>query len=89
MRLISTAVTAALAMLWLGGATAQVQTQETAQAQQDRIPTPCALVCLPPTQLNADKCMCEEATPVKPPCAIVCPDPDTVADLKGCFCLTK
>jgi hypothetical protein len=88
-RSLSGAVAAALTMLLLCGDGAQAQTRRTAQAQQDRT-TPCALVCVPPARLNADKCTCEESTPVAPPpCALVCPDPDAPRDPLACRCLTK
>jgi hypothetical protein len=91
-RPMSAAVAAAVAMFLLGSVAVQAQTQAqgTGQAQPERVTTPCALVCLPPTHLNAEKCKCEESTPVTPPpCALVCPDPDSVLDTKACWCLTK
>jgi hypothetical protein len=88
-RSLSGAVAAALTMLLLCSDGSQAQTRRTAQAQQDRT-TPCALVCVPPARLNADKCTCDGATePPPPPCALVCPDPDAPRDPLACRCLTK
>jgi hypothetical protein len=64
-----------IASLLLGGAPAQA--------------APCALVCFPPTVLNAKKCACEAGLAVKPACSLVCLDPDQTLDAQKCVCVRR
>lgn len=49
---------------------------------------PCALVCFPPTVLDARKCSCVAQSPSKSePCALVCLGPNETLDSKQCLCV--
>ena len=50
---------------------------------------PCSLVCFPPAHLNARKCSCEEATPRRPACSLVCLNPDETLDARKCACVRR
>jgi hypothetical protein len=59
-------------------------------AQAQPVVGPCVLVCFPPAHLNAKKCSCEEASPVRGPvCSLVCLDPDTTLDARKCACVRR
>jgi hypothetical protein len=51
---------------------------------------PCALICFPPTVLNAQKCVCEQPAVVrKPICTLACLDPDQTLDARKCACVRR
>ncbi len=58
-------------------------------AQAQPAVTPCALVCIPPESLNAQKCTCEPAVVRKPVCSLVCLDPDQTLDAQRCVCMRR
>jgi hypothetical protein len=50
----------------------------------------CALICFPPTVLNAQKCVCEQpAVERKPICTLACLDPDQPLDARKCACVRR
>jgi hypothetical protein len=69
----------AAAILLAGAATAQAQPAA----------TPCALVCVPPAVLNAQKCTCEPPIVIKPACSLVCLGPDQTLDAQRGVCVRR
>jgi hypothetical protein len=60
-----------------------------AAAQAQPAATPCALVCVPPAVLNAQKCTCEPPIVIKPACSLVCLGPDQTLDAQRCVCVRR
>ena len=53
-------------------------------------PKPCALVCAPPENLDADNCKCVRPSVLPPrPCALTCVGPDESLDAKQCRCVKR
>ena len=58
-------------------------------AAQDT-PQSCALVCVPPESLDAEKCQCVQSeSPAILKCTLVCLSPGEVLDPVKCRCVTR
>jgi hypothetical protein len=77
-----------VAMKLMGALIAAVIAGASAASGQP-VPFPCALVCFPPSHLNAKKCVCEEALPKRPACSLVCLDPQQTLDARKCACVRR